>query len=71
MKACQRWLPRLAAEESLVAVTQVATASGTLEADVSKRVVRGWQQEAGQEPPRPPRATPEGLQAIGIGSVKA
>jgi len=66
-KTCLANVPKLTAEESLVASLRVAYGSGMLKEKDSKQVHAGWRTEAGLETPRPRRATPEDLASIGIG----
>lgn len=59
-------MPRLEAEESLLAAQRASVGSGTLKADDAKAIVRRWT-EAARPDRRPQAADPGALAAIGIG----
>lgn len=67
VKASLRMIPRLVAEESLLEAHRIAYGTGSLEKDAARATWRQWQDAAGMERRRPPRATTETLAALGIG----
>jgi hypothetical protein len=59
-------LPRLAAEESLVAVERAAVASGAVSKEHGRQALRGWREQAGVAR-RATKRTPQQLHQAGIG----
>jgi hypothetical protein len=51
-RACLAWLPRLEAEESLLACSRVALGSGTLAKDDRQTLHRAWMKQASPPPDR-------------------
>lgn len=67
MKAALRMIPVLTAEESLIAADRIACATGGYDKDARRQTFQRWQRQAGVQPARPVRATPDALVAMGIG----
>jgi hypothetical protein len=64
-------LPRLAAEEAMLAATEVGIGMGAIERDEARRIARTWERAANPtyERPKAQKLTPDQLQALGIGYV--
>jgi hypothetical protein len=61
-------MPRLMAEESLLASARVAIGSGTADKDDARRIRKAWDHAANGDRPTPAvKATPRDLMAMGIG----
>jgi hypothetical protein len=69
VKACGRMLPRLEAEESLLAVQRGLVGSAALKRETASGVVREWQRTAAPAgtQPRARRLRPEMVGGLGIG----
>jgi hypothetical protein len=71
LNAYAEQLPRLTAEESLMAANRVAVGSGSLKKGVGQRIAQGWQRSAGQGAPaiRPkgPAEYAAHMASLGIG----
>jgi hypothetical protein len=60
-------MPRMQAEESMLAATRVALGGGSLKKDDAARLRRAWEQAAsGGRAPRAIKASLADLQALGI-----
>lgn len=74
LNAYAEQLPRLSAEESLMAANRVAVGSGSLKKGVGQRIAQGWQRAAGRSAPalRPkgPAEYAAHMAALGIGVKK-
>lgn len=65
-------LPQLQAEESLLAADRIAVGTGSLKREVAREIASGWERAARANAPAPRekrRASPETLQAMGIGYI--
>jgi hypothetical protein len=70
VKVWAAMLPRLRAEESMLAAERIAVGTGSLKSSVARSIRRGWERQRtgeGAEAARAARATPAALGAIGIG----
>jgi hypothetical protein len=59
-------LPRLQAEESLLASTRASVGSGFMASDDARRIMSTWERTANPERPRAQKATPEDMARMGI-----
>lgn len=69
VRACLAMLPRLEAEESLLASTRARVGSGMLAAEDAQKVTRAWARVASAGAPgnvRGARPSPDQLAAMGI-----
>lgn len=57
VRACVAMLPRLTAEESLLAVTRTAIGTGSIEKEATKRIMAAWVTDAEGTPETPTRPT--------------
>jgi hypothetical protein len=60
-------LPRLMAEESLMATERIAVGTGSLDKHVTRRLLRAWGQQVNGHAGAPPPASPHVLGSMGIG----
>lgn len=61
------WMPRIQAEESLLAVKRAWIGGGLLEKDEADKTLTRWSRAAGLTKKAARKATAAGLQSIGIG----
>lgn len=69
VRAHAAMLPRLAAEESLLAVRRLSVGTGHLRADRVRSAIRGWETQARPHgrPARAQKASPHLMRGAGIG----
>ncbi|HMJ87979.1 MAG TPA: hypothetical protein VK504_32605 [Vicinamibacterales bacterium] len=71
LRACGRMLPRLEAEESILAADRLGVGTRTVSRQAVKEALDRWQRTAHpahtRARARRPRATPDSLAALGIG----
>lgn len=68
LRASMHMLPRLEAEESILAANRVAMGSGAMKPEDAQRVARGWERQAGASLIQPAGSPPRALPHMGLGA---